>query len=248
MKIDNNKQRLFEVMERVDPSFKAPEEVEEGKLVDFDAFPPEVRKTYDDEYIQHPPNWGNIWNEKQDEFRDNPQGFKDWHERASSELFLKTLDDVIKKTTQDMILLKRKKIIELKLAAFEELIIPVLGDEILSQRLTKYQEDVLMNPHATPESIRQGFEDAKHMVDDDLDTSLAKSELSDLFLGGDINIPAFEKYIKKHPEKQKTYDTWKKLFDEEMELKLTDLNAFRDSTSIEKIRDLRNFLINYKNN
>lgn len=216
------------------------------KLVDFDAFPPEVRKTYDNEYIQYSPNWGNIWNEKQDEFRDNPQGFKDWYERANSEQFLKTLDDVIRKTTQDMILLKRKETTKLKLVAFEELIIPVLGDEVLSQRLTKYEEKVLMNPDATPESIRQGFRDAKHMIGDDLETSLAKSKLSDLFLGDDINIPAFEDYIKKHPEKQKTYDTWKKLFDDNLELILTDLNAFRNSTPIEKIRNLRNFLINYK--
>ena len=147
-----------------------------------------------------------------------------------------------------MILLKRKGIVAMKLKAFEELIIPVLGDDILSQRLTKYQEKVILNPHATPESIKQGFEDAKHMIGDDIDTILAKSELSDVFLGGEINVSAFERYIEKHPEKKKTYDDWKKIFDEDMELTLTDLNAFRDSTSIERIRDLRNFLIEYKNN
>lgn len=224
---------------------------EGNQLVDFDTFPPEIKKTYEDEYFQYPPDWSNTWNDKQDEFRiksDNPQGFQDWYEKVKSEQFLKTLDDVIRKTTQDMILLKRRNVTEMKLKAFEELIIPVLGDEVLSQRLTKYQEDVLMDQYATPESIAQGFKDAKHMVGDDLDTSLAKSEMSDIFLGGDINIPAFERYIKKHPEKQKTYDAWKKIFDEEMELTLRNLNAFRDTTSIERIRDLRNFLINYKKN
>jgi hypothetical protein len=102
-----------------------------------------------------------------------------------------------------MILLKRRKIAEMKLKAFEELIIPILGDEIVSRRLTKFEEDVLLNPYATLEEIKRGFEQAKHMVGDDLETSIVKSELSDIFRGGDVNLSAFERFIEKHPEKKK---------------------------------------------
>ena len=240
----NDKQRLFEVMERVDSSFKSQDE-----LVDFDAFPPEVRKTYDDEYFQYPPDWSNIWNEKQNEFRNNGQGFKDWMERAISEQFLKTLDDVISKTTQDMILLKRQKASKMKLEAFEELIIPALGIEdsdVVTHQLSIYEAQVLMNPYATAEEIAKGFREAKSIFDAEGSIDPLKIEKSEIFKGGEIKPVEFERFIKNHPEFEGAYNHWKKLFDEDMKLTLTDLNAFRDSTSIDRIRDLRNFLIDYR--
>lgn len=210
-------------------------------LVDFKSFPTNVYKTLDSEYGDFQNNFD--WNEKQQELGD---GFNEWYDKNKSEQFLANIDNIISKTTQDMLLIKKKNIAQLKLDAFEELIIPVLDNDILSKRLTKFEEMILMDSNATPESIEQGFKRAKHLLGDDLETSLAKSELSDMFLGGDINIPAFERYIKDHPEKKKTYDTWKKLYDDNMDLFLKPLHAYRDTTPIGEIRELRSFLINYK--
>jgi len=238
----NSKQRLFEVMGKVNPSFNQ----QSPELVDFDAFPPEVRDTLDNEYGRYQHSFD--WNSKQDEFRNNPEGFTAWLKKDKSEQFLKNLDNIIKMTTRDMILLKRKKIADMKLKAFEELIIPTLGDEIATHHLSKFEELVLMNPYATAEEIAKGFREAKSIFDTEGNIDPLKIEKSKIFTGGEVNLPAFERFIQKYPEFQGAFNHWKKLFDEDMDLTLTDLNAFRNSTPIDKIRDLRNFLIDYRNN
>ena len=226
----------------------------QNKLVDFDSFPPEVRKTYEDEYKQYPPDFSNIWNEKQREFRidsDNPQGFENWYEGMKSEQFLKTLDDVIMKTIQDMTLLKRRNVAEMKLRAFEELIIPTLGIEgsdVVTHHLSIYEAQVLMNPYATAEEVAKGFREAKSIFDAEGNIDPLKIEKSEYFKGGEIKPAEFKRFIEKHPDFQGAYDHWKKLYDDDMKLTLTDLHAFRDSISFERIRDLRNFLIDYRKN
>ena len=212
------------------------------KLIDFDSFPVDVRKTLEDEYTQ----LGFDWNEKQEEFDNDPEGFDNWMIKHKSDQFLKNLDDIIRKTTQDMILIKRQEISKKKLDAFEELIIPSLGNEIVQPTLSKFEEEILMNPYLTIHELEKGMRDAKSIFDKEGNIDPLKIEKSEIFPGGEINVPAFEKFIKNHPEFQGAYDHWKKLFDEDMELTLQDLNAFRDSTPIEKIRELRKFLIEFK--
>lgn len=213
-------------------------------LVDFDSFPESVRQTLDDEYGNYTNNFD--WNEKQDEFRGNPEGLKKWFEKNKSEAFLKNINNIIRMTTQDMILIKKQKIAQLKLKSFEELIIPSLGNDVLVLKLSKFEEDILMDPNATIKSIENGFKEAKNIIDSDGSINQRKIQMSQLFTGDDINIPAFENFIKKNPEYQSAFNDWKRLFDEEMELSFKELNAYRDTTPIQKIRELRNFLINFK--
>ena len=45
-------------------------------LVDFKSFPPSVLKTLDNEYSNYQYNFD--WNSKQDEYRDDPEGFTEF--------------------------------------------------------------------------------------------------------------------------------------------------------------------------
>jgi len=213
-------------------------------LVDFKSFPPSVLKTLDNEYSNYQYNFD--WNSKQDEYRDDPEGFTEFLGKNKSEQFLKNINNIIRMTIQDMIIKKRQVLAKKKLNDFEDLIIPAYGNKILSQRLTKYEELVLMNPDATPESIERGFIEAKNLIDKDGNINPLKTELSTIFRGGDVNLPAFERFVEKHPEYRKSFDRWKKLLDDDTNLMLKELNAFRESTSYERIKELRDFLINYK--
>jgi len=121
-----------------------------------------------------------------------------------------------------------------------------LGNEILCKKLSKFEADILMNDDLTIEEMERGFKEAKNIIDKDGNIDSSKIEKSTLFNGDTINIPAFEDYIEKHPEYKKTYDIWKKLNDNHFDLLTTDLKAFRNSISIERVRELRNFLMNYK--
>ena len=145
-----------------------------------------------------------------------------------------------------MILIKRKEIAGAKLKAFEELIIPSLGNEVVGKQLTKFEEYVLMNPDATLKSIEDGFREAKNIIDADGSINPLKIQLSTIFTGGDINIPAFENFVNKNPEYQGVFNDWNKLQEDYMALFLKPLNAYRDSTSIDKMRELRNFLIDFR--
>jgi len=210
-------------------------------LVDFHSFPESVLKTLD-EYDYYLKTFD--WNEKMDEYGNK---FGEWIEKYKSDMFLKNINEIIKETTQDMILLKKRDIAEKKLRAFEEIIESSLGSKVLSPALSKFQEIILMNPNATIASIEKGFQEAKNIIDKDGSVNQLKITPSKLFKGGEINYPAFENFVKENPEFQGVYNDWKKILDECVELTLnTNLNAFRDSTSIDRIRELRNFLIDYK--
>lgn len=213
-------------------------------VVDFNSFPKNILKTLFDEYGDFAHNFD--WNEKSDEF-DSPEEFNKWLQKNKRVQFLKNVDSLIKKTSQDIQLLKKKRIVKAKLEAFEELIIPTLGDEVLSPALSKFEEDVLMNPNASLKDIEQGFEQAKDILDDDGNLNQSKIKQSEIFTGGGINLPNFERFVQKNPEYKGVFNDWKKLFDEDTQLSITDLNAFRNSTPLERIVELRDFLVDFKN-
>jgi hypothetical protein len=214
--------------------------------IDVESFPPSVKKTLTDEYGDF--QFSNFdWNRKQDEFRGRGDEFQKWFRKNSNEQLYKNIDNIIKNITQDMILLKRKKIANHKLTAFEELIIPALGNDILMNQLSEYEADVLLNPYATPESLKKGFEEAKNIIDKSGNIDSRKITKSNLFQGEDIvNIANFREFVGKNPQYKGIYNDWEKLFNDTTKIDNLELHAFRSSTPIEKMRELRNFLIDLK--
>ena len=136
------------------------------------------------------------------------------------------VDLVLEKIDEDIASLKNKDLIEEKLRAFEELIIPAISEDITSPALTQFEEDVLMDPNATGESIARGFSEAKNIIDKEGSIDFRKTKESGLFKGGEINLPAFEKFVKENPEYQGVFNDWEKLSNENTESLLQDLNAF----------------------
>jgi len=213
-------------------------------LVDFKSFPEDVKNTLFDEY-GHFFTGGYDWNTKTSELG---SGFHDWKDKYESDMFIKNLDLLIGKTTKDLILKKKQVMSDKKLDAFEELIIPTLGNSVLVPILSKFEAMVLMDPNATIESIEKGFKKAKGIFDKSGSIDHSKIEQSNILQGGGINLPNFESFVNENPEYKGVFNDWKKLFDESMKLSITELNAFRDSTPIDKIRNLRNHLIQFKKN
>jgi hypothetical protein len=206
-------------------------------------FPEPIKKTLG-EYSRYLPKFD--WNEKMDEFSGRGDEFHKWIDEFEYNGLIQNIDTVIQKVTEDLVTLKRKEIAKAKLDVFEELIIPALGNEVLSKPLSKYEEMVLMNPEATMADIEKGFREAKNIIDADGSLNQLKIQTSDIFVGGDINIPAFERFVEKNPEYQRVYHDWKKLDDEHNKYWFKDLNAFRDTTPMADIRNLRNFLIDFR--
>lgn len=214
-------------------------------MVDFKSFPPSVLKTLDNEYSRYETRSFD-WNDKADEF-DTPEEFGAWRAQNKSNQFIKQLNDLIKLTTEDIILIQKRKTITAKLDAFEELIKPTLGAGVLSPALSQFEREILMSPSATIEDIERGFREAKNIMDNDGGINMSKVTPSQDFTGGDINIPAFERLVNSKPEFQGVYRDWKKLSDEQMRVCYEEnLNAFRNTTPIERIIELRTFLVNYK--
>lgn len=212
--------------------------------VDFNSFPNDILKTLEDEYGHYYLNNFN-WNSKQDEFMDNPKGFTEWLNTNKKEEFVKNLDKIISKVRQDLILLIKKRNADKVLKEFEELIIPVLGNSILVEPLSKFMEFSLLNLHTTKE-IEQAYIEAKNIIDDDGSLNHEKITPSTIFIGDEINLPNFERFVSKNPEYKGVFIDWKKMFDKSIELSLIELNAYRDSTPYEKIRNLYNFLVEFR--
>jgi hypothetical protein len=218
-------------------------------MFNIETFPEDIKKTLDEytQYFEHKFDW----NSKQEEYMDEEwnldhEGFSKWVKDNKNNGLKANIDTVIEKLDEDIKLIDAQDKSEAKLKAFEELIIPALGNEVLSPTLNKYQERVLLNPYASLEEIEQGFREGKSIFDKDGNIDQSKIEMSDIFTGDEINIPAFEKFVEKNPEFQGVFNDWEKIYNEHMDLFLKDLNAFRKSTSKERIQELRGFLLGLK--
>jgi len=213
--------------------------------VNFKSFPKEVLDTLESEY-GHYYQSNFDWNSKQDEFMDDPEGFDEWYRKNQSDEFIKNLDKLITKTRQDLILLKRQENAKKALEYFEELIKPALGNSVLTKPLSRFLEFALFNLH-TKEELERAYQDAKNIIDPDGSINYAKTNPSEIFVGDDINYPAFEYFVEENPEYKGVYKDWRKLFDISTDLSTTDLNAYRNSTPYEKIKALYDFLVKYRN-
>ncbi len=212
--------------------------------VDFDIFPKEILETLEDEYGQYY-LYNFDWNTKQDEFMEDPKGFREWLKNNKSEEFIKNLDKLIQKTRQDLILLTRKRNADKALESFEDLIKPALGDSVLTTPLSKFLEFSILNLH-TAKEIEKAYQEAKNIIDSDGSLNYAKITPSEIFVGGEISSPAFENFVKKNPEYKGVYKDWRKLFDTSIDLSSAELNAYRNSTPYEKIKALYDFLVQYR--
>jgi hypothetical protein len=225
---------------------------ENYNLIDFNNFPKNVLKTLEDEY-GHYYMYNFDWNTKQDEFKNDGDGFQKWLENNKREEFIKNLNKLITKTREDLILKIKQKNIKTVLNNFEELIIPTLGNEILIGPISKYFEIALLNigmintdiNHINKE-LSKAYLDAKNIIDDDGSLNYSKIEPSTLFSGNEISFTKFENFIKNNPEYKGIFEDWKRLFNMEMDLSMKDLNAYRDSTKYSDIKDLYNFLVDFR--
>jgi hypothetical protein len=209
--------------------------------IDFNSFPNDILKTLKDEYF-HYYSHNFDWNSKQDEFMNNPKGFKEWLNMNEKEEFIKNFDKIIVKLRQDLILLIKKRNAEKVLKEFEELIIPALDNSILVEPLSKWMEFAFLNLHTIKE-IEQAYIKAKNIIDYDGSLNYEKITPSTIFKGDSISLPKFENFANKNPEYKGVFNDWEKMFYKYLELSSTELNAYRNSTPYEKIRNLYNFLI-----
>jgi len=207
----------------------------------FDEFPPNILDTLESEYSYYYQNKFD-WNKKVVEFGDDQQGFKEWAEEKDFEVFNSQLNTIITKVRQDLILLIKKENAKNALEKFEQLIIPVLGNSVLCKPLSKFMEKSLLNLHSAKE-IGLAFAEADKIIDSNGSLNTDKIEQSDIFSDMGINLPQFEDYVEKNPEYQGVFDDWERLFNKHTELLLKDLNAYRNSISIQKVRELYYFLV-----
>jgi hypothetical protein len=121
----------------------------------------------------------------------------------------------------------------------------VLDNSILVSPLSKFMEFALLNLH-TMKEIEQAYIEAKNIIDNDGSLNYGKITPSSIFIGDDISLPNFERFVTKNPEYKGVFNDWKKMLDKSMELSSTELNAFRDSTPYLEIKKLYGFLIKIK--
>lgn len=216
--------------------------------IEFSSFPKDVLKTLKDEY-GHYYLHNFDWNTKQDEFVKNGvfdgKGFREWLDMNEKEEFIKNIDKLITATRQDLILLIKKRNANKVLKNFEELIIPVLGNSILTEPLSKFMEFALLNLHTSKE-IEQAYNEARNIIDKDGSLNYSKITPSTIFIGDGISLPNFERFVTKNTEYKGVFNDWKEMLDKSIELSSAELNAYRDSTPYEQIRKLYDFLINIK--
>jgi hypothetical protein len=194
----------------------------------FDEFPDDVLEILHSNYFyMYSMNFD--WNAKSNEFMRGGQfdgaGFAAWKEKHEQTEIINNLDKIISAVRSDLLLLRRRVLADKKLAAFEELIKPVFGNNITGEALTKFEEEVLMNPYATIQDIERGFQEAKQLIDQEGNIDSSKMEKSTIFTGGDINIPNFERYVAANPQYKKTFDVWTRLNDESTDLLLRHTNS-----------------------
>lgn len=227
----------------------------DGQITDietdiFDEFPEDVLKTLEDNYSNvYVMNFN--WNEKTSEFGFTEEGNKKfhkwWEDRKQTE-FIKQLNKIITLVREDLLTIRREKLAKKKLESFEELIKPVFGNNITADALSKFEAEVILDPYATPESIRRGFEEAKNIIDEKTgEIDPLKIHKSTIFPAGQITVSKFEEFIEQHPEYEKTYKIWRKLLDEHTDMMLKNKNAYH-IVSYNELRKLYDFLIKYREN
>ena len=225
---------------------------EEGNLGVFDNFPPELLEFMEDNY-SHMYRFKYDYNEKASRFVNRETGeydgagFRKWMDENRADEFVKNKSKIISAIRSDLINLRRVKIAKLKLDAYEELLVSLLGNHITGEALTKFQEDVILDPNATPASIQRGFEEARNIIDQYGNVDQRKIEISTVFPGGEINYPTFERFVEEYPKYLSTYETWKGLLDEYHKHDMKNLNGFRIYEGhYKKLRTLYDFLISNK--
>jgi len=204
---------------------------------DYTQIPSDIKKTldeYTDFFIDK-----FDWNSKMDEYGNS---FNKWYDNYRDEQLLKNKNKLLLALSSDLVLLKKRKLADKKLEAFEELIIPVLGDKVLLPALSKFEEDILLDPNLTISELEKEMEKAKGIFGEEGNIDQRKIQQSEIFKGDNISLPAFERFVSKNPEYKGVFDTWKKLFDTSIELTLKDLNAFRSSTSFDSILNLYKYI------
>jgi hypothetical protein len=244
-------------MKRIIDAFRKPLRLNENyNSVDFNNFPKNILKTLENEYSQYYRNKFD-WNTKQDEYVKNGvfdgKAFGEWIKNNEREEFIKNIDKLITATRHDLILKIKQKNAKKVLDNFEELIIPVLGNEILTEPLSKYMEQAFLIIGSVNDDINyinkelsKEFQNAKNIIDPDGSINYNKITPSTLFNGNEISLSKFEKFAQNNPEYRGVFNDWKKLFDMQLDLSLKDLKAYRSSTPYLEIKDLYNFLINFK--
>lgn len=199
---------------------------EEGNLGVFDNFPPELLEFMEDNY-SHMYMHNYDWNEMSNYFRDRGEEFREWRDNKEADEFVKNEAKIITAIRSDLIILKRRKQAKLKLKAYEDLIIPLLGYHITGEALTQFQEDILLDPNATPASIQRGFEEALNILDRYGNVDPRKVEKSTVFPGGEVNYPTFERFVVENPKYLSTFKIWEGLLNQEMDLSMKELKGFR---------------------
>jgi hypothetical protein len=214
----------------------------------FDEFPDDVMETLHSNYFyMYSTNFD--WNAKSNEFKNNGQydgaGFAAWKDKHEQSEIMNNLDKIISAVRSDLLLLRRRVLADKKLVAFEELIKPVFGNNITGNVLSKFEEEILLNPYATVQDIERGFQEAKQLIDQEGNIDSRKMEKSTIFTGNDINIPNFERFVVANPQYKKTFDVWGKLNDESTDLLLRQTNAHH-IVGYDKLRKLYDFLISFR--
>ena len=211
----------------------------------FDKFPEDVLETLNTNYFHLFNNFD--WNAEQDKFvsangQFDGKGFKQWIQKHEEEQVLKNLDKIKAAVRHDVIAEYREKMAELKLESFEELLLPVLGDQIAADALTKYEEMVLMNPSVTPEEILRAKDEVLNVVDDNGEVDYSKIQKSTLFTGGHVDRSKFERFVAQNPEYKKAYNIWMKLNNEHANAMVVKKNYQSSVVDYNKLKKLYNFL------
>lgn len=211
----------------------------------YQSIPADIKKTLEDEYFHLLPR-GYDYNEKLKVYQNDIEAFKEFILKEKEKTLFDNIDRIISAIRKDLILLKRKKAAKAALDGFEQLIKPALGDEVLLDPISKYMERVLMSSHDLNE-IRDAFNDAKNIMDEDGSIDYEKIEQSDIFDGDIISVSKFEKFAGRNPEYQGVFNDWKKMFYDYIELSDEGLNAYRgDSVGYKRLRKLYDYLVGLK--
>lgn len=124
-------------------------------IVDFKSFPPNVLKALEGEYFSYysiPESY-----EKMSEFNFDARKYNRWVSQQESGQFIKNIDKLIQATSEDIEVIRKKQITTQKLEAFEELIKSSLSSEVFLPAMSKFEEDVLLNPDVSPKDIENSF-------------------------------------------------------------------------------------------